>query len=107
IMARPPVILAMFSGAGGRFILYRPGMAPLDAPPVPAVYPLLKSVAHSTMALAVAAEPYLNSPNDQSWRGGMAAYRSRMQTALESLDATGMQDDWRANNRILLQNNIA
>src|SRR4051794_4602490 len=29
IKARSPVILALFSGAGGRFILYRPGMPPL------------------------------------------------------------------------------
>ena len=35
ILARHPVILALFTGAGGRFILYRPGEAPLDAPPVP------------------------------------------------------------------------
>ena len=27
-----PVILGLFSGAGGRLILYRPGMPPLDAP---------------------------------------------------------------------------
>jgi len=107
ILAQHPVILALFSGGGGRFILYRPGMAPLDAPSVPAVYQLLKSVAHSTMALAVVVGPYLNSPNDQSWRGGMAAYRSRTQSALDGLDATGMQDDWRANNRGILQNNIA
>jgi hypothetical protein len=107
ILARHPVILAMFSGAGGRFILYRPGMAPVDAPPVPAVYPLLKSVAHSAMALGVAVNPYLKSPNDQSWRGGMAAYRSRIQTALDGLDASGMQSDWRANNRSILQNDIA
>ena len=102
LLSKHPVILALFSGAGGRFILYRPGMVPLDAPPVPAVYPLLKSVAHSTMALAVVVEPYLNSPNDQSWRGGMAAYRSRIQTALDSLDATDMQDDWRASKTLTL-----
>ena len=35
ILAKHPVILGLFSGAGGRFILYRPGMAPLDAPSVP------------------------------------------------------------------------
>src|ERR1700758_1591144 len=62
LLSKHPVILGLFSGAGGRFILYRPGMAPLDAPPVPAVYQLLKSVAHSTMALAVVVGPYLNSP---------------------------------------------
>src|SRR5262245_37672237 len=51
ILGRHPVILGLFSGAGGRFILYRPGMAPLEAPSVPIVYQLLKSVGHSTMAL--------------------------------------------------------
>jgi hypothetical protein len=29
ILARHPVILGLFSGAGGRFTLYRPGMTPL------------------------------------------------------------------------------
>lgn len=107
IFARHPLILGLFSGAGGRFILYRPGMAPIDAPQVPIVYQLLKSVGHSTMALAEVVVPYLNSPNDLTWRGSLAAYRSRMQSALDGLDATGMQDDWRLNNRSILQNNIA
>ena len=43
ILAQHPLILGLFSGAGGRFILYRPGMGPIDAPPVPIVYQLLKS----------------------------------------------------------------
>src|ERR1700724_4739454 len=68
ILAKHPVILGLFSGAGGRFILYRPGMAPIDAPPVPIGYKLLKSVGHSTMALAEVVTPYLNSPSDLSWR---------------------------------------
>src|SRR5262249_20097535 len=38
ILARHPVILGLFSGAGGRFILYRPGQPPLDAPQVPIDY---------------------------------------------------------------------
>ena len=38
ILSKHPVILGLFSGAGGRFILYRPGMAPLEAPSVPVVY---------------------------------------------------------------------
>jgi len=29
ILSKHPVILGLFSGAGGRFILYRPGQAPL------------------------------------------------------------------------------
>ncbi|WP_029651246.1 hypothetical protein [Methylocystis sp. SB2] len=107
ILAKHPVILGLFSGAGGRFILYRPGMAPIEAPQPPIVYQLLKSVGHSTMALAEVVVPYLNSPKDTTWRGALAAYRSRMQSALDTLDASGMQKDWRTNNRSILQNNIA
>jgi hypothetical protein len=107
ILSQHPLILGLFSGAGGRFILYRPGMAPIDSPPVPIVYQLLKSVGHSTMALAEVVVPYLNSPNDLTWRGSLAAYRNRMQSALDGLDATAMKDDWRPTNRSILQNNIA
>lgn len=102
-----PVILGLFSSAGGRLVLYRPGMPPLEAPQVPMVYQLMKSVGHSTMALAQVVGPYLNNPDDKSWRGSMLAYRSRMQSALDGLDATPMQPDWRPNNRTILQNNIA
>ena len=88
-------------------ILYRPGMAPIDAPQVPIVYQLLKSVGHSTMALAEVVGPYVDNPDDKSWRGSMLAYRSRMQSALDGLDATPMEPGWRDNNRTILQNNIA
>jgi hypothetical protein len=107
ILAQHPVILGLFSGAGGRFILYRPGMAPLEAPQVPVVYQLLKSVGHSTMALTQVVGPYLDNPANQSWRGSMLAYRSRMQSALEGLDATAMPPEWRDNNRTILKSNIA
>jgi hypothetical protein len=107
ILAQHPVILALFSGAGGRFILYRPGMAPLEAPSVPIVYQLMKSVGHSVMALSQVVGPYLDNSENHSWRGPLLAYRSQMQTALETLDATDMPADWRANSRTLLQNNVA
>src|SRR6202171_3180833 len=107
ILAPHPVILGLFSAAGGRFILYRPGMAPLEAPPVPIVYQLMKSVGHSVMALSEVVMPYLDNKANQSWRGPLLAYRSQMQTALDTLDATDMQVDWRATSRMLLQNNIA
>ncbi len=107
ILSKHPVILGLFSGAGGRLILYRPGMAPIEAPQVPIVYQLMKSVGHSTMALAEVVGPYVDNPDDKSWRGSMLAYRSRMQSALDGLDATPMQPDWRDDNRTILQNNIA
>ena len=107
ILAQHPVILGLFSGAGGRFILYRPGMAPLEAPSVPVTYQLLKSIGHSTMALGEVVGPYLDNPANQAWRGSLLAYRSRMQSALDGLDATEMPSAWRANNHAILQNNIA
>ena len=99
ILARHPVILGLFSGAGGRFILYRPGMPPLEAPSVPIVYQLMKSVGHSTMAMAEVVVPYLNNPDDKTWRGPLAAYRNRMQSALDGLDAVPIQDDWKPTSR--------
>src|SRR5438270_13945100 len=90
ILAKHPVILGLFSGAGGRFILYRPGMAPLEAPSVPIRYQWLKSVGHSTMGLAEVVMPYLENPDNQAWRGPLLAYRRRLQSALEGLDATAI-----------------
>jgi hypothetical protein len=107
ILSKHPVILGLFSGAGGRFILYRPGMEPLEAPSVPIGYQLLKSIGHSTMALTEIVGPYVDNAANQSWRGPMLAYRSRMQAALDSLDATLIRPEWRDNNRAVLQNNIA
>jgi hypothetical protein len=107
LLATHPIILALFSGAGGRLILYRPGQQPTDAPSVPPVYQLLKSVGHSTMALAEVVIPYLSSPKDQSWRASLLAYRSRMQSAAEEIDNTNMPADWRANSKQILKNNVA
>jgi hypothetical protein len=107
ILANHPVILALFSGAGGNFTLYQPGKAPVSAPPVPIVYQILKSVGHSTMALAEVVSPYLTSAEDQGWVGPALAYRSRLQTALDGIDAASMPADWRANSKIILANNIA
>jgi hypothetical protein len=107
ILSKHPVILGLFSGAGGRFILYRPNMPPLEAPPVPIAYQLLKSVGHSTMAVSQVVGPHLDNPADQSWRAPLLAYRSRMKSALDGLDETAMPPEWRDNNRAILENNIA
>jgi hypothetical protein len=90
ILARHPVILGLFSGAGGRFILYRPGAPPLEAPPVQVVYQLLKSVGHSAMALTEVISPYIDNPANQAWRASLLAYRSQMQSALDTLDAADL-----------------
>jgi len=100
--ARVPIILALFSEAGGRMILYRPGQEPLVAEPVPLVYQLAKSVSHSSMAVYQLVAPYVERPSDTSWRGPMQAYRTRCQTALESLDALDITSDERAILRAIL-----
>jgi hypothetical protein len=82
-------------------------MPPLEAPSVPIVYQLLKSVSHSTMAVAEVVAAYLNNPNDSTWRSALVAYRSRMQSALDGLEATPMRDDWKPVSREILENNIA
>jgi hypothetical protein len=107
ILAQHPIILGLFSGSGGRFILYRPGQPPLEGPPVPEVYQLLKSVGHSVMALGVVVGPHIGKVDDASWQPQVLAYRVRLQAALDSVDTTSMPEEWRANNRELIAENIA
>jgi hypothetical protein len=107
LMANHPIILGLFSGAGGRFILYRPGQPPLEAPSVPISYQLMKSVGHSTMALSEVVMPYLDNASDTSWRGSLLTYRSQMQSALDGLNKADVLGDWQENSRLILQNNIA
>jgi hypothetical protein len=86
IRARVPLIMALFSGKGGRFILYRPGQEPLEAPSVPPIYPAAKSVGHCAMATYECVAPYIaNSKEDQSWVPLMKSYRTEVQTAKDAL----------------------
>lgn len=107
ILANHPVILALFSSAGGRMILYRPGQGPVDAPPVPQVYQVMKSLGHSTMAISEVVLPYVGHPENKSWEAPMKAYLTEMKSARDGIDAVDMPDDWRANSRAILDNNIA
>ena len=77
-----------------------PGMPPLEAPPVPLVYQLMKSVGpqHDGADRGGEALPR-QSRRTSPGAAPMLAYRSRMQSALEALDATDMQADWRPNSR--------
>lgn len=107
ILANHPVILALFSGAGGRMILYRPGQAPVDAPPVPRVYQVMKSLGHSTMAVSEVVLPYIDNAADNSWQAPMRAYLTEMKSALDGIDQADMPAEWRPNSKSILENNIA
>lgn len=106
ILNQHPVILGLFSGSGGRLVLYRPGMQPIDAPSVPITYQLLKSVGHSTMALTQVVGPYLDNPANQDWRAPMLAFRAGMQSALDTLDAADLPTALRDASWAILRNNI-
>src|SRR5262245_14981889 len=107
IMDRHPIILALFSGAGGRMILYRPGKPPEEAPSVPIVYQVMKSTGHSTMAISEVVMPYINNAADKSWMAPLLAYRTQMKTALDGVDALPIQADWKPTVKEILGNNVA
>ncbi len=95
IRARVPLIMALFSGKGGRFILYRPGQEPLEAPSVPPIYQAAKAVGHCAMATYACVAPYIaDAHGNQAWVPLMRDYRLEVQMAKEGLgdlDATPEQ----------------
>jgi hypothetical protein len=107
LMARHPFILALFSGAGGRMILYRPGKPPEDAPSVPIVYQIMKSTGHSTMAISEVVMPYVDNAADKSWMAPLLAYRTQMKTAYDGADTLPIQKDWKPAVKEILGNNVA
>lgn len=107
ILANHPIILGLFSGGGGRMILYRPGQAPIDGPPVPRKYQTMKSLGHSTMAVSEIVMPYLNNSADKSWQAPMKSYLAEMKSALEGIDSADQDADWKPNSRAILETNIA
>ncbi len=107
ILSKHPVILALFSSSGGRMILYRPGQPPVDAPLVPKVYQVMKSLGHSTMAISEVVLPYVGHADNKSWVAPMRAYLTEMQSALDGIDSVSMPEGWRSNSRSILENNIA
>jgi hypothetical protein len=105
---RVPIIVALFTGAGGQMILYRPGEAPDVAPPVPILYQLAKSVGHSTMAIYEIVAPYLPDPRaNQLWRGPLAMYRTQNHTALNGVSELDVSDEDRSVLRNILERNLA
>ncbi len=86
IRARVPLIMALFSGKGGRFILYRPGQEPLEAPSVPPIYQAAKSVGHCAMATYACVAPYVaDAKGNPSWIPLMKSYRQEVKMAKEGI----------------------
>lgn len=95
-LSKHHLIMGLFSGKGGRFILYRPGQPPLEAESVPQVYLAAKSVGHCAMATFVLLSPYTANPSSNlAWLGTLKAYRTDVQTAMDSLGTLDVQDEVR------------
>lgn len=91
-----PLILGLFSGEGGKMILYRPGKEAEQAPSVPVIYQILKSTGHSTMAISQIALQYLNKNNATGWREPLENYLVQNNKALKGLEVVPMDESWRA-----------
>jgi hypothetical protein len=105
---RHPIVLALFSGAGGRLLLYPPGEDLRAAPDPPLVYQLAKAVAHSAMASFQLTAPYLrDAASDPSWRGPVRVYRDQVGAALEALPDLDVDPADRGGFADLLEHNLA
>jgi len=51
--------------------------------------------------------PYIDNPANQAWRASLLAYRSQMQSALDTLDAADLPAEWRPVVNAILKNNVA
>jgi hypothetical protein len=107
-MNKHPVILALFSGAGGRFILYRPGQPMLEASNPPIVYQLAKSVGHTGLALYEIVTPYLKDPKaNQGWREPMTTMRDSIKKGLDSVQYLTISEQDRNVLRSMLEIDLA
>jgi hypothetical protein len=106
IVANCPIILGLFSGEGGSFTLYRPGLDPVEAPPPPVGYQVVKSISHSSMAVYQLVGPFLGDPETTAWHGPMQVYRLRQQQVLDTLGDLDLPDDVRGAVEHMLTENI-
>lgn len=107
IREKYPLIIARFDNFGGAMTLYAPGKEPVQAPPVPEAYALVKSVSHSAMAMYQLVAPYLKDQGDTSWRAPMAIYLTQVRTARESIADVDLPDNVRDRLDSMLDKEIA
>lgn len=100
-----PVILAMFNGVGGQYILRRNGQK-IAAEPVPALYQQIKSVSHTIVGVYEIIAPYFANSETGNWRPKLTEYNQMLKEALATLGNVGMPPEVEANCRTILQGDI-
>lgn len=101
-----PVILALFNGSGGKYILRRNGKQ-VAVEPVPPIYEQIKSVSHTLVGIFEIVSPYFNYSESGNWRTTLSEYNQSMKEALATLGHAGMPADFENNCRIILEGGIA
>jgi len=96
ILATCPIIMAPSERSGGCFTLYRPGHAPVDGPPVPRTYDIVKDTSHSALATYEILAPYMNTPNDLGWLQPLTEYREKVRNSLHVVDALDVTSEQRS-----------
>ena len=104
-----PIILGLFSDTGGDFYLYKPGMTqPVQAPPVPVQYQVVKGVSHSSMALYAILQPYMDGlSSDSAWKAKFSQYRGEMAANLAGVKEMGLKPEVADTVTQILKVNIA
>ncbi len=93
ILKNSNLIMGLFTGKGGRFILYRAGQPPIEESGPP-LYEIAKSIGHAPMAVYEIAAPYVLDPQaNRSWIAPMRAFLLRMQMARDGLVDMGLQPE--------------
>ncbi|MDG2423954.1 MAG: hypothetical protein P8M22_08250 [Phycisphaerales bacterium] len=101
-----PVILALFNGSGGKYILRRNGKQ-VAVEPVPPIYKKIKSVSHTLVGIFEIVSPYFEYSESGNWRTDLSEYNDYMKEALATLGNTGMPAEFENNCRIILEGGIA
>lgn len=101
-----PVILAMFNGSGGRYILRRNGKEEA-VEPVPPTYEQVKSVSHTIVGIYEILAPYFANPETGNWRPKLTVFHQMLESGLATLHDVGLPDETEGHCRTILENGIA
>jgi hypothetical protein len=101
-----PVILAMFNGDGGKYVLRQEGRVQA-VEPVPATYQKVKSVSHTLLAIFAIVSPYFENSETGQWRSDASAFNQSMTEALATLDQDEMPAEVEEDCRLILEGGIA